>query len=92
MPKCTTKAKKPLIYKDFRLIFNDKKKTVGRYNCINLLLLIWQGQKGSNPRPTVLETGTLPTELYPYFAPIRCATLVLYHIFFIIARAFCKKV
>ena len=31
MPKCTTKVKKPLIYKDFRSIFNDKKKTVGRY-------------------------------------------------------------
>ena len=27
----------------------------------------WQGQKDSNPRPTVLETGTLPAELYPYF-------------------------
>jgi hypothetical protein len=26
----------------------------------------WQGQKGSNPRPTVLETVALPTELYPY--------------------------
>ncbi len=26
---------------------------------------IWQGQEDSNPRPTVLETGTLPAELYP---------------------------
>ncbi len=26
----------------------------------------WQGQQGSNPRPTVLETVALPTELYPY--------------------------
>jgi hypothetical protein len=26
----------------------------------------WQGQRGSNPRPTVLETVALPTELYPY--------------------------
>ena len=26
----------------------------------------WQGQKGSNPRPAVLETAALPTELYPY--------------------------
>ena len=25
----------------------------------------WQGQEDSNPRPTVLETGTLPAELYP---------------------------
>ena len=27
---------------------------------------LWQGQQGSNPRPTVLETAALPTELYPY--------------------------
>ncbi len=26
----------------------------------------WQGQKDLNPRPMVLETSTLPTELYPY--------------------------
>ena len=39
------KSKKPLIYKDFRLIFNDKKKTVGRYDCINLLFLIWLGMR-----------------------------------------------
>ena len=26
----------------------------------------WQGQRGSNPRPAVLETAALPTELYPY--------------------------
>ena len=37
------------------------------------LFSFWQGQKGSNPRPTVLETGTLPTELYPY------VTDTLYH-------------
>ena len=29
------------------------------------LLLFWQGQKDLNPRPMVLETSTLPTELYP---------------------------
>ena len=28
----------------------------------------WQGQKVSNPRPTVLETVALPAELYPYAA------------------------
>ena len=28
-------------------------------------LFSWQGQKDSNPRPMVLETSTLPTELYP---------------------------
>ena len=26
----------------------------------------WQGQKGSNPRHSVLETDALPAELYPY--------------------------
>ncbi len=30
----------------------------------------WQGQQGSNPRPAVLETAALPTELYPYSEPI----------------------
>ena len=28
--------------------------------------IFWQGQKDLNPRPMVLETSTLPTELYPY--------------------------
>ena len=27
---------------------------------------LWQGKKASNPRPTVLETVALPTELFPY--------------------------
>ncbi len=26
----------------------------------------WQGQGDSNPRPSVLETDALPTELYPF--------------------------
>ena len=26
----------------------------------------WQGQKDLNPQPMVLETTTLPIELYPY--------------------------
>ena len=30
----------------------------------------WQGQEDSNPRPTVLETGTLPAELYPCATPV----------------------
>ena len=39
-----------------------KKRTfVGRQKCV----FCWQGQKDSNPRPMVLETSTLPTELYP---------------------------
>ena len=32
-------------------------------------MLCWQGQRGSNPRPAVLETAALPTELYPYRRP-----------------------
>ena len=32
-----------------RLIFNDKKKTVGRYDCINLLFPIWRRQRDSEP-------------------------------------------
>ena len=26
----------------------------------------WQGQRESNPQPSVLETDALPIELYPY--------------------------
>ena len=37
-------------------IIKPKSKTFG----------FWQGQKDLNPRPMVLETSTLPTELYPY--------------------------
>ena len=33
----------------------------------------WQGQQGSNPRPAVLETAALPTELYPYRGTDPCA-------------------
>ena len=44
-PKCTKKEKKPLQIKDFRLIFNDKKKTAGRYDCINLLFLFWRSRR-----------------------------------------------
>ena len=45
-------------------------------------LCVWQGQKDLNPRHPVLETGVLPTELYPY------ATVLLYHTFIANARAF----
>ncbi len=37
--------------------------------------IFWQGREDSNPRPTVLETGTLPTELHPCIQ-----RLTLYHI------------
>ena len=32
----------------------------------------WQGKKVSNPRPTVLETVALPTELFPYKKGSHC--------------------
>jgi hypothetical protein len=35
---------------------------------------IWQGRQDSNPRPAVLETAALPTELRPYlFGRQACA-------------------
>jgi hypothetical protein len=33
---------------------------------VRFILNIWQGYRDSNPEPTVLETATLPIELYPY--------------------------
>ncbi len=30
------------------------------------LRIRWQGQRESNPQPSVLETDALPIELYPY--------------------------
>ena len=44
----------------------------------------WQGREDSNPRPTVLETGTLPTELHPY-------ALDYYNTFFSILQVFFWK-
>ena len=46
-------------------------------------LFSWQGQEDSNPRHPVLETGVLPTELYPYI----CDRIIIAHYF-----AFCKRV
>jgi hypothetical protein len=47
--------------------FHDDERTVTLQRIRIELLVIWewQGQQGSNPRPTVLETVALPTELYP---------------------------
>ena len=47
--------------------------------------IFWQGQKDLNPRPMVLETSTLPTELYPYIR------VTLYQKKFGLSRAFSKK-
>ena len=46
----------------------------------------WQGQKDLNPRPMVLETSTLPTELYPCVSIFM--TDILYHAFFAFAIPF----
>ena len=51
-------------------------------DCVRLFS--WQGREDSNPRPTVLETGTLPTELHP------CA-LDYYITFFSILQVFFWK-
>ena len=32
----------------------------------NEIYPVWQGRQDSNLQPTVLETATLPIELYPY--------------------------
>jgi hypothetical protein len=44
------------------LFCEQEKKTVEDKSTV----FFSQGQKDSNPRPSVLETGTLPAELYPY--------------------------
>ena len=47
----------------FMALFTMKKE---RSLCFRIdFFPFWQGQEDSNPRPTVLETGTLPAELYP---------------------------
>ena len=39
-------------------------------------VILWQGQKESNPRHAVLETAALPAELYPYIGgPSRARTV-----------------
>ena len=45
---------------------------------------LWQGQEDSNPRHPVLETGVLPTELYPCIF----TALLLYHTIFNFAIVF----
>ena len=44
-------------------IFLSKEASIRR--CCVWFRINWQGQQGSNPRPTVLETVALPAELYP---------------------------
>ena len=41
---------------------------VGSINTTFVAVVLWQGQKDSNPRHAVLETAALPAELYPYLA------------------------
>ena len=53
------KMAKPLVNQGF------SKKKISTADFINRAVEIWQGQKDLNPRHPVLETGVLPTELYP---------------------------
>ena len=46
-------------------LVKQKAPRTGLIQVIVRLAVVWQGQQGSNPRPTVLETVALPTELYP---------------------------
>ena len=43
------------------------KSSNGMFFCFHITVpfQFWQGQRVSNPRPAVLETAALPTELYP---------------------------
>ena len=52
--------------------------------------IFWQGQKDLNPRPMVLETSTLPTELYPCVSLL--ATDILYHRVSCFAILFSKNI
>ena len=40
-------------------------RAIQKYEKQQKLLFLWQGQKDSNPRHSVLETDALPAELYP---------------------------
>ena len=51
----------PLPFKSFSFAIPAKKNR----ECKCTPYSFWQGQKDLNPRPLVLETSTLPTELYP---------------------------
>ena len=52
--------------------------------------LFWQGQKDLNPRPMVLETSTLPTELYPCTVPDHSDLDIISHLF-LKCNSFLKK-
>src|SRR5205823_13108019 len=51
----------------FRLVHIRLFDHVSHFNSI---LQTWQGRRDSNPRPSVLETDALPTELLPYRGPV----------------------
>lgn len=54
-----------------RAKFSNERPSVHSSSCPEFFERFeWQGQQGSNPRPTVLETVALPTELYPYGAAV----------------------
>ena len=43
----------------------------------------WQAKQDSNPRPTVLETATLPTELFAYTAKLLALFSLAYYFFYV---------
>ena len=51
----------PLPFDSFRPTTHKKRR-----DDLSHLVFFWQGRKDSNPRPMVLETSTLPTELHPF--------------------------
>ena len=47
------------------LNMNSRKKYRKSHEILRFRGFLWQGQKDSNPRHSVLETDALPAELYP---------------------------
>ena len=56
----------PVFSKSCRIAPSQRHNGAKKRQFLKQKLSLWQGQKGSNPRPTVLETAALPAELYPY--------------------------
>ena len=75
----------------FAIRTEKHRKTPKKRKTEAVWLRLWQGQEDSNPRPTVLETGTLPAELYPC---VRCcsATTDIISYFFSKCNTFLKKI
>ena len=77
-PACFLNACRPLGFQVLLLQLIKKQDSYLIGNC----LIFWQGQKDLNPRPAVLETVILPTELYP------CVVLCYYNGFLFYCQGF----